>query len=135
MLDDHADAWQNYRPGIGPNDSTITLKNSHLRCPVKDGEPGNAAFFTADDWMGNIILEDVFLSGGGYTLRLHGDGASTVKLKNVYIEKDSWVFGPLSMPPWPGPNDLPTILQWENVWIAELVNGKLILVQEIPRPY
>jgi hypothetical protein len=130
LSDDHADALQMYNPG---NNGRVTLKNSTFRV---DGTPGtpNAAYFTANDWMGAHVLENVLLSGGGFTLRIHGDGGTSMSLKNVYIEETGTQYlGPHSFPQVNGVR--PAIVRWENVRWASTVNGQLVLGDLIPQQY
>ena len=122
---DHADGLQVYAPGLA---GRITLKNSTIKAPS-----GNAAYFSSDNWMGAHVLENVLLSGGGYTLRIYGDGATSMSLKDVYILKDSWLFGPTHFV---AVNNLrPAVVRWENVRLATIENGKIVPGSEIPQPY
>jgi hypothetical protein len=131
---DHADCWQNYTPeNTSINDCTITLRNSHLRCSTSAGS--NAAFFSGNDWAGRIVMENVWLAGGGFTAYFGSDNRSSVRtlssidLKNVYFEENNWMFGPLHQAIF-----WPTIIRWENVCVAKIVNGAIQIIRQIPRP-
>jgi hypothetical protein len=130
---DHADAWQNYTPGNTINSSTVTIRNSHLRCSTTPGS--NGAFFTGNDWGGRIVMENVWLAGGGYTACFGSDNRpdvrtlSSIDLKNVYMEDGNWMYGPLYPTLY-----WPTIVRWENVCVARINNGAIEVVRQIPRP-
>jgi hypothetical protein len=124
--DDHADGLQMYSPGAT---GRITVKNSTL----KVSGAANSAYFSADNWKGSHVLENVLLSGGGFTLRVSGDGGSSVSLKNVYIEKGSYAYGAILFNVVNGQR--PAITRWENVRYVTIENGKLVMGDEIKRPY
>ncbi len=123
---DHADGLQMYSPG---STGRITLKNSTLKA---SGQM-NAAYWSANDWKGAHVLENVLLRGGTYSLKINGDGGSSMSLKNVFFEKGSSMYGPMNFTR--VNNVLPAIVRWENVRYASIVNGKLVPGDLIPQPY
>lgn len=126
---DHADGLQIYSPGAN---GRITLRNSTLKTGGEAGTP-NSAYWSANDWRGAHVLENVFLSGGVYALRIPGDGGTSVSLKNVYIEKDSYIFGDVLFDLVNGIR--PAIVRWENVRLATIENGVLVPGAAIAQPY
>jgi hypothetical protein len=126
----HSDSLQAYSPGAT---GTITLRNSWL-CTIPGSHPsGNSAYWAANDWRGNHILENVLLSGGAFSLRIPGDGGNSMSLTNVFFEEGTPAFGQLWFPDVNGRRC--TIVKWENVRFARIVNGQLVLGAAIPRPY
>lgn len=90
---DHNDGLQCYQSSAG---------GSILRCNI-DANPhdsahsdifGNGAIFIADGSKGEYEIRDNWLTGGGYTLRLHESG--TYRVTGNIIEKGKWLFGPLT---------------------------------------
>src|SRR5690606_10872364 len=75
---DHADGIQCYSPG---GTGVLTVKNT----TIKVGGAVNAAYFSADNWNGSHVLENVLIWGGRSGIFVPGDGGSSVKLKNVYF--------------------------------------------------
>lgn len=126
----HSDSLQAYNPGAT---GTITLRNSWLCNIPGTHEAGNAAYWSAADWRGNHILENVLLSGGGFNLRIPGDGGTSMSLTNVFFEEGTGVLGTLWFPEVNGRRC--RIDKWENVRFARIVNGSLVLGAFIPKPY
>jgi hypothetical protein len=89
---DHNDGIQAYRAGAG---------GSIIRCNI-NGRPvnassgvfGNAAIFLADTSHGSTQIRDNYLSGGGYTLRLHE--SMFYQVTGNVIAFGTWLYGPLS---------------------------------------
>jgi hypothetical protein len=71
--------------------------------------------------------------GGNYGLRIPADGGSSVKLKNVYFVKDSFLYGAFLFDEVSG-KKVP-IQQWENVYWVTIQNGKMVIGSPIPKPY
>jgi hypothetical protein len=128
---DHADALQCYGPGVASN--TITLRNSFLYC--KQGAPGtaNCAYFAANNYMGNHVIENCVLAGGGYTLRIPGDGGTSISMKDVYFLDGTWGYAPILFDFYNNRNV--TIVRWENVRRCTIVNNVIIPGALIARPY
>ena len=126
---DHADGWQNYAPGEGP-DTTCYIKNTHVRLALNGTE--NAAIWSANNFMGNIVLENVYLHGGLFALRVPGDGATNLSVKNLYIEQNSYRWEPIRFDY--ATNRHVNILQWENVWLVNLSGTTMNLVQQLTNP-
>jgi hypothetical protein len=122
---DHADGVQCYSPG---STGTVTVKNSTLRVSGSS----TAGYFSADDWRGAHVLENVLFEGGGYGLRIPADGGSSVSLKNVYFVRGSFQYGPYAFDPVNGRRI--NIIQWENVRWASWKGDQLVLGDLIPRP-
>lgn len=123
---DHADGIQCYSPG---STGTLTVKNTTIKV---SGEM-NAAYFSADNWQGSHVLENVLLWGGNYAFFVPGDGGSTISLKNVYIMEGSTRYGAFRMDVVNGRR--PAITKWENVRYVSMQNGKLVMGAAIPQPY
>ena len=124
--DDHADGLQCYSPG---STGVVTVKNT----TIKAGGSMTAAYFSADNWKGSHVLEDVLLWGGNFAFFVDGDGGSSVSLKNVYIVEGSTRYGAIRMDPVNGQRA--TIVKWENVRYVKIQNGQLVMGALIPRPY
>lgn len=126
----HADTIQIYSPG--ERGGTLSVKNTCIRA---HNTAATAGIFVADNWGGNLILEDVVFHGGPFGLRCQAGtdaGASlNVSLKNVYF------VGPFGFQPFGleeyGDGTI-TIDQWENVRHATIVDGELIPGELIPQP-
>jgi hypothetical protein len=111
----------------------MTIRNSHFRISGSAGTP-NSCIFSTDGWIGSHVLESVLLSGGGYTLQITGPSATTVSLRDVFIEPTgSQYLGPVVISGVGGQR--PTILLWENVRFCTIVNGAIVPGALIPRPY
>lgn len=122
---DHADGVQCYSPG---STGTVTVKNSTF----KVSGAANAGYFSADNWRGAHVLENVLFEGGGYGLRIPADGGSSVSLKNVYFVRGSFQYGPYAFDIVNGRRI--DIVQWENVRWASWRGDQLVLGDRISRP-
>ncbi|MEH2540882.1 MULTISPECIES: hypothetical protein [unclassified Bradyrhizobium] len=122
---DHADGLQCYAPG---STGAVTVKNSTF----KMAGVTTAGYFSADDWRGSHVFENVLFEGGGYGLRIPADGGSSVSLKNVYFVRGSFVYGPFLFDVVKGQRIF--IAQWENVRWASWRGNQLVLGGFIPRP-
>ncbi|MGX7679064.1 hypothetical protein ACSMXN_09200 [Jatrophihabitans sp. DSM 45814] len=91
---DHNDAIQAYQADAG---GSILRSNIDAK-PVNAAQfgigAGNGAIFLADNSKGNADIEDNYLAGGGYTLRLNESMIYTHVKGNVIV-KGSYLFGPL----------------------------------------
>ncbi|MGB7565442.1 MAG: bluetail domain-containing putative surface protein [Prochlorococcaceae cyanobacterium] len=132
--DTHADALQMYRPG---STGRVTLTNSYFRLNPPSTNPyvhlGNAAYWSANDWRGAHVFQNVLLAGGSYSLKIPGDGGTSISLKDVYFLRNSSAYGPFWFPEVNGVR--PAIVRWENVRYASLENGQLVIGDLIPQPY
>jgi hypothetical protein len=122
---DHADGLQCYGPG---STGTVTVKNSTF----KMAGVTTAGYFSADDWRGSHVFDNVLFQGGGFGLRIPADGGSTVSLKNVYFVRGSFRYGPFLFDVVKGRRI--NIVQWENVRWATWQGDRLVLGNLIPRP-
>jgi hypothetical protein len=122
---DHTDGVQCYSPG---STGTVTVKNSTF----KVSGSSTAGYFSADNWRGVHVLENVLFEGGGYGLRIPADGGSSVSLKNVYFVRGSFQYGPFAFDVVNGRRI--DIVQWDNVRWASWKDGQLVLGDRIPRP-
>lgn len=103
--EDHNDGIQAYQASAG---------GSILRCNI-DSRPGEvnggsdtAPIFLADNSVGEAVIRDNWLAGGGYTLRLHE--AMTYRITGNVIADGTWGFGPVSTS-----NSVPgAFLEWGN---------------------
>jgi hypothetical protein len=125
---DHADGVQAYAPG---SKGVIKGRNSLIKCGQ---DQATAGFFVADNWTGEVDLENFLFQGGPFGLRLHADkgGDINVSLKDVYF------IGPFMYKPFYFLNyggHKVVIKKWENVRQATIVNGQLVLGAVIPRPF
>jgi hypothetical protein len=122
---DHADGLQCYSPG---STGIITVKNSTF----KMAGATTAGYWSADDWRGAHVLENVLFEGGAYGLRIPADGGSSVSLKNVYFVRGSFRYGAFSFDVVKGRRI--NIVQWENVRWVTRQGDRLIVGNQIPRP-
>lgn len=122
---DHADGVQCYGPGFT---GTVTVKNSTF----KMAGVTTAGYFSADDWRGSHVFENVLFEGGSFGLRIPADGGTSVSLKNVYFVRGSFRYRPFLFDVVKGRRI--KILQWENVRWASWQGDRLILERLIPRP-
>jgi hypothetical protein len=122
---DHADGVQCYSPG---STGAVTVNNSTF----KMAGATTAGYFSADDWRGSHVLENVLFEGGSYGLRIPADGGSSVSLKNVYFVRGSFRYGPFLFDVVNGRRI--NIAQWENVRWASWRGDQLVLGELIPRP-
>lgn len=120
--DAHADTIQTYSPG--ERGVTLSITNSTVRAHTV---AATAGLFVADDWGGDVVLENVVFHGGPFGLRLQAGtdaGASLVlSLKNVYFV-GPFGFQPYSLEEY-GDGTI-TIEQWDNVRHATIVDGVLV---------
>jgi hypothetical protein len=123
--DDHADGLQCYAPG---STGTVTVKNSTF----KMAGATTAGYWSADNWRGSHVLENVLFEGGNHGLRIPADGGSSVSLKNVYFVRGSFRYGAFLFDVVNGQRI--NIAQWENVRWASWQGDKLVLGELIPRP-
>lgn len=122
---DHADGLQCYAPG---STGTVTVKNSTF----KMAGATTAGYFSADDWRGSHVLENVLFEGGNHGLRIPADGGSSVSLKNVYFVRGSFRYGAFLFDVVNGRRI--NIAHWENVRWASWRGDQLVLGALIPRP-
>jgi hypothetical protein len=123
--DDHADGLQCYAPG---STGTVTVKNSTF----KMAGITTAGYWSADDWRGSHVFENVLFEGGTYGLRIPATGGSSVRLKNVYFVGGSFRYGAFLFDVVNGKRI--AIEQWENVRWARWQGDRLVLGNQIPRP-
>lgn len=123
--DDHADGVQCYAPG---STGTVTVKNSTF----KMAGATTAGYFSADDWRGSHVFENVLFEGGNHGLRIPADGGSSVSLKNVYFVRGSFRYGAFLFDVVKGRRI--NIAQWENVRWARWRGDQLVLEEFIRRP-
>lgn len=117
---DHADGLQCYSPG---STGTNVIKNTTFRAYNHDATAG---YFSADNWKGSHVFENVLFWGGPFGLRINSDGGTSVSLKNVYFVQNSFLYDAFLIQA--------PIIQWENVRWATIVNGQLVLGNAIPKP-
>jgi hypothetical protein len=122
---DHADGLQCYAPG---STGTVTVKNSTF----KTAGATTAGYFSADNWGGSHVFENVLFEGGNHGLRIPADGGSSVSLKNVYFVRGSFHYGPFLFDVVNGRRI--NIAQWENVRWASRRGDQLVLGELIQRP-
>lgn len=122
---DHADGLQCYAPG---STGTVTVKNSTF----KMAGVTTAGYWSADDWRGSHVLENVLFEGGTFGLRIPATGGSSVSLKNVYFVRGSFLYGAFRFDVVNGQRI--NIAQWENVRWASWQGDRLVLGNLIPRP-
>jgi hypothetical protein len=122
---DHADGVQCYSPG---STGTVTVKNSTF----KMAGVTNAGYFSADNWRGSHVFENVLFEGGNYGLRIPADGGSSVSLKNVYFVRDSFRYAAFLFDVINGRSI--NIAQWENVRWASWRGDQLVFGELIQRP-
>ncbi|SCB08353.1 hypothetical protein GA0061098_1001130 [Bradyrhizobium shewense] len=123
--DDHADGLQCYSPG---STGTVTIKNSTFKLAGAT----TAGYWSADNWRGSHVFENVLFEGGNHGLRIPADGGSSVSLKNVYFVRGSFRYSAFLFDAVNGRRI--NIAQWENVRWASWQGDKLVLGQPIPRP-
>lgn len=92
--DDHNDGVQFFQAAVGGSIRRCNINSRPVNLPASDGIYGTAAVFAADSSMGELVLRDNFLGGGGYTLRLHE--AMTYRVTGNVIDAGSWLYGPVS---------------------------------------
>jgi hypothetical protein len=125
---DHADTLQAYSPGA--RGALVTLKNTHVRA---FNQSATAGYFTADNWGGTIIHNNVIYQGGPYGLRVISDPGChiDVDLENVFFVGPfgygRFLFQEI------GGGTL-TIRKWVNVRDATIQNGKLVPGNIINKP-
>jgi hypothetical protein len=130
--DGHGDTIQFYPPGGGGG--TFTLKNTMLAL----GGYANAAYFAADSWSGNHVLDHVcFLRvdtlADAKGMFIAADGGGTISCNHVYFVRSPAfeVDGNLAYL-WQA--DRP-IVQWTNVYLCDLdEDGMPINLTAIPEP-
>jgi hypothetical protein len=128
--DDHADTLQAYSPGA--RGGTVTLKNTHVRAHTT---AATAGLFIADNWGGDVVLEGVIFQGGPYGMRIHADATChiNVSLKDVYfVGPFGGVGGPYLVAGNGGGTY--TVVQWDNVREATIVDGELVPGNLLPSP-
>ncbi|MGR4925915.1 hypothetical protein ACIPUD_03770 [Bradyrhizobium sp. CAR08] len=123
--DDHADGLQCYAPD---STGTVTVKNSTFKL----AGASTAGYWSADNWRGSHVFENVLFEGGNHGLRIPADGGSSVSLKNVYFVHGSFRYGAFLFDVVKGRRI--NIVQWENVRWAGWHGDKLVLGELIPRP-
>jgi hypothetical protein len=122
---DHADGVQCYAPG---STGTVTVKNSTF----KMAGVTTAGYFSADDWRGSHVFENVLFEGGSFGLRIPADGGSSVSLKDVYFVRGSFRYRAFLFDVVKGRRI--NIVQWENVRWASWQGDQLVLGNLIPKP-
>ncbi|MEH2588335.1 hypothetical protein V1273_002174 [Bradyrhizobium sp. AZCC 1721] len=122
---DHADGLQCYSPG---STGAVTVKNSTF----KMAGATTAGYFSADNWQGSHVFENVLFEGGNHGLRIPADGGSSVSLKNVYFVRGSFRYGAYQFDVVNGRRI--NIEQWENVRWASWRGDELVLGDLIKRP-
>jgi hypothetical protein len=129
---DHADTLQAYSPGA--RGGTVTITNSHIRA---HNTAATAGYFTADNWGGTIVLNNVIFQGGPYGFRCHADGGAHINISfnNVFFISGSFGDGSDNFRFLIGDNGgTHTITAWNNVRNATIVNGVLVPGSLIPSP-
>lgn len=124
---DHADGVQAYAPG---SKGVIKVRNSLIKCGQ---DQATAGFFVADNWTGDVDLENFVFEGGPFGLRLHADKGGDI---NIFL-KDVFFVGPFKYAPfmfldYGGKRCV--IQRWENVRLATIEGDKLIPGAAIQRP-
>lgn len=124
---DHADGVQAYAPG---SKGVIKVRNSLIKCGQ---DQATAGFFVADNWTGDVDLENFVFEGGPFGLRLHADKGGDI---NIFL-KDVFFVGPFKYAPlmfldYGGKRCV--IQRWENVRLATIEGEKLIPGAAIQRP-
>jgi hypothetical protein len=124
---DHADVIQAYSPG---STGTIHVTNTAIRAYDTHATAG---MFVADNWTGNVRLENVIFWGGPYGLRLHSDvgGNLHIYLKDVFFV-GPFRFGAFFITDEGGTRSI--IEQWENVRRAVIVDGALVPDSLLSKP-
>lgn len=122
---DHADGLQCYSPGSA---GRVTVKNSTF----KMAGATTAGYFSADNWQGSHVFENVLFEGGNHGLRIPADGGSSVSLKNVYFVRGSFRYGAFQFDAVNGRRI--NIERWENVRWASWRGDELVLEGLIQRP-
>jgi hypothetical protein len=125
---DHADTLQAYSPGA--RGASVTLKNTHVRA---FNQSATAGYFTADNWGGTIIHNNVIYQGGPYGLRVISDPGChiDVDLENVFFV-GPFQYGKFAFQEYNG--GTLTIRKWVNVRDATIQNGKLVPGNPINKP-
>ncbi|MGM4906833.1 hypothetical protein AB8B21_02770 [Tardiphaga sp. 866_E4_N2_1] len=91
-----------------------------------------AGYFSADDWRGAHVLENVMFEGGAYGLRIPADGGSSVSLNNVYFVRGSFRYGAFSFDVVQGRRI--DIVHWENVRWVPRQGDHFVVGNPIPSP-
>ena len=84
IANDHADGIQCYSPGGGTG-TTMTITDSTFK---ETGTVIHTGIFSADDWRGNFVLNNVLFIGNGssqFGLRITDDGGRHISMTNVYF--------------------------------------------------
>ena len=102
--------------------SNITIRNSEIKNP--HGQTSAINITNDGGPISNVLIENVRLSGGGYTIYVRGDGASgaavsNIRFRNVVIDSSGY-YGPVSYQGAPG-----AIVEWD----VKYANGA-----PVPRP-
>lgn len=129
VTDDHADGLQCYVGSPTPG-GVHTIKNSTFQ----NNPNVHTSVFSADGFLGSFVFDNLLLMGGGsFGIRIPDDGGTSVSLKDVFVNSagtgTTFKFGePVS-----GYSNL-SIVKWENVRYATIVNGHLVPGAEIACP-
>lgn len=125
---DHADTIQVFSEGQTGGD--LTIQNTHS---VAHLAAANANFFCSDNWSGALTFQDVIFQGGPYGMRIDSDAGChiDISLENVYFVGPFGINHTLIQNISTGTH---TILQWDNVREATIVNGVLVPGVLIPNP-
>lgn len=120
---DHTDCCQ-----VGQEASQINLviKNSHMHLTTQPQTTGG--LFVADACFGTVTIKDSIFRGGANTIRIAADVNNIdIFFQNVYIVLEGG--GDILFQRVAGTI---TIQQWDNVRHATIVNGVLVLGDQIP---
>lgn len=125
--DDHADGVQAYAPG---SKGIIKGRNNIIKCGQ---DQATAGMFVADNWTGDVDLENFVFQGGPFGLRLHADkgGDINVSLKDVFFV-GPFKYSPFYFLDYGGRKVV--IQTWENVRTATIQNSVLVPGNLIARP-
>lgn len=128
--EDHADGLQAYAPGTRNGD--VLIQYTHI---VAHQTAATAGLLVGDDWGGSITLKNVIFNGGPFGLLVFSDAGCQINLslQNVYfVGPFGAEGGPFSFSDVGGGTH--TILQWDNVCEATIVDGVLIPGALISQP-
>lgn len=125
---DHADTIQVFSEGQTGGD--LTIQNTHS---VAHLAAANANFFCSDSWSGALTFQDVIFQGGPYGMRIDSDPGChiDISLQNVYFVGPFGINHTLIQNIDTGTH---TILQWDNVREATIVDGVLVPGNLISNP-
>jgi hypothetical protein len=129
---DHADTVQHYSPG--EIDAVVVVKNCHIRGHLTEA---TATYFISDFWDGSVEFENVILESGPFAAKMHADNGCHIDLSF----KDCYFVGPWQNEYGNVPYVLAqfgtgtmTIVLWENVRFATIVDNVLVPGAVMPEP-